>query len=103
MQVDTDHGVYDVLPARESDGPAGPPDSATHTVFDESGDIAGYAAESGWAWDAGGTPWPRPFGSLAAAAAEVAETDDGGASAREDEMFGAQDAELDLGDLRPDA
>jgi hypothetical protein len=72
LHIDTDHGVYDVLPAREGDDA---PDAATHTVFYEDGAIAGYVAEDGTGWDAGGTPWPAPFGTLEAAAAEVSESD----------------------------
>jgi hypothetical protein len=75
--VSTDHGTYDVLPACEVDGPAADcaPDMATHAVFHESGALAGFASDAGVAWDASGTPWPRPFASLADAAAGVAGTD----------------------------
>jgi hypothetical protein len=74
LTVDTDHGVYEVLTAREADGA---PDVATHAVFHESGALAGFVSDSGVAWDASGTPMPRPFGSLAAAAADVADGDPG--------------------------
>ena len=72
LAIETDHGNYDVLPIRDTDEG---PDAATHTVLHESGERAGYASESGWAWDVSGTPWPQPFASLTEAATEVAETD----------------------------
>jgi len=40
LQIDTDHGAYDALPYRESDGG---PDGAVLTVLRDGGSIAGYA------------------------------------------------------------
>jgi hypothetical protein len=70
LDIETAHGVYSVLAAREGDdAPAG----ATHTVFDESGSLAGYASDV-VAW---GTDWAElgRVGSLSDAAAMVAAVD----------------------------
>ena len=50
LSADTDHGAYDALPVRESDGaPAG----ATHAVYHDDGSLAGFASP-GAAWSASG-------------------------------------------------
>ena len=48
LTADTDHGVYDAVPAREADQA---PDGATHAVFHEDGTLAGFASAA-VAWDA---------------------------------------------------
>lgn len=50
MDVDTDHGHYDVLPVADWEEP---PAGATHTVFHESGERVGYVS-AGMAWSAAG-------------------------------------------------
>jgi hypothetical protein len=70
LGIETAHGHYDVLAAREGDdAPAG----ATHTVFGDGGSLAGYASD-GVAW---GTDWAEVgrAGSLSEAAAMVAAVD----------------------------
>jgi hypothetical protein len=71
ITVDTDHGVYDVLPCRAEDYP---PVGATHTVFHDSGDLAGYVAE-GRAWAACGEELTCYARSREGAACVVAEAD----------------------------
>jgi hypothetical protein len=70
LTVDTSHGVYDALPVREPDEA---PDMATHTVYHESGALAGFAAP-GTAWDASGTPFACPL-TLTLAVLAVVDTD----------------------------
>jgi hypothetical protein len=72
LTIATDYGEYDVLPKREIDDCG--PDMATHVVFAEDGSVAGFASDSGIAWDADGTPFAYT-GGLRAAAARVAESD----------------------------
>jgi hypothetical protein len=70
LGIETAHGHYDVLAAREGDdAPAG----ATHTVFGDGGSLAGYASAD-MAW---GTDWAEigRAGSLSDAAAMVAAVD----------------------------
>lgn len=75
LSLDTDHGPYDVLPARESDDA---PIGATYTVFGDGGYIAGYASETR-AWDKRGRLVGSgvPFRGIAAAATYAANCDAG--------------------------
>jgi hypothetical protein len=99
LAVDTAHGVYDVMPARDSDDAPG---MATHAVFYEDGAVAGYASEDGTAWDASGTPFAHA-GSLAAAAQEVAESDRDAVYMAYPHLFGDEDEEYDHSRAKEDA
>jgi hypothetical protein len=85
MTVDTDHGVYDAMPWRESDdGPA----NALLTVFRDGGSLAGYVTRWGGAYaafradDRGvcGARFITVTGTLAGATGRVADRDRGLAS-----------------------
>lgn len=73
LSLSTDHGAYDVLPAREPDEP---PAGATHTVFGDGGYLAGYASQTR-AWDKRGRLVGSgvPFRGIAAAAQYVTSCD----------------------------
>ena len=66
--IDTDHGVYSALPARDS----GAPDGATHAVFHECGTLVGYASAT-IAYRANGLVLRDGFATMEGAASLVAD------------------------------
>ena len=91
LDIDTDHGPYQVLPYRDSDEG---PDGAAYTVFGDGGYIAGYASETR-AWDKRGRRVGSgvAFRGIAAAAAYVTSCDAGWTAAA---CWDNRDAQLNV-------